>query len=242
MNPILTIDNLSHSYHTKSGETMAIQNLSLKFLPGSFTAIVGPSGCGKTTLLSLLSGQIPPESGRIIIDTTKDARVGYMLQKDNLFQWRTILQNTLLGLEINHIKTKANVDYVLNLLKKYGLYEFRNSRPSELSGGMKQRAALIRTLALRPDILLLDEPFSALDYQTRTNVRQDICSILLREKKTVILVTHDIDEAIEVADDVVILTKRPATVLKTVHIGERDLLSKDRYHNEIKEALHNETG
>jgi NitT/TauT family transport system ATP-binding protein len=225
---ILSLDHIYYSYHDKNGETPVINDLSFEIEPGSFTSIVGPSGCGKSTLLSLLCDLIKPEAGTIYIrppENNPDSRMGYMLQKDNLFEWRSIYKNVMLGLEINNKKTPENIAYVNHLLEQYDLAEFKSARPSQLSGGMRQRAALIRTLALKPDILLLDEPFSALDYQTRLEVREDICNILRSEKKTVILVTHDISEAIAMTDRVLILTSRPAKLLKTINIESRDTLS-----------------
>ena len=183
---------------------------------GTFTAVVGPSGCGKSTILNLISGLIRPESGRVFIEgkslSQSELNIGYMLQKDHLFEWRTVESNVLLGLEIQHkadAKNRARVD---RLLKAYGLSPFKHSRPSQLSGGMRQRAALIRTLALDPALLLLDEPFSALDYQTRLSVSDDIWQIIRREKKTALLVTHDISEAVSMADQVIVLTRRPARI------------------------------
>lgn len=240
MEPILSLNHIYYSYHDKNGEIPVINDLSFLIEPGSFTSIVGPSGCGKSTLLSLLCGLIKPESGTIFIQPSKDSnnsRMGYMLQKDNLFEWRSIYKNVMLGLEINNRKTPENVAYVRHLLKQYDLEEFKSARPSQLSGGMRQRAALIRTLALKPDILLLDEPFSALDYQTRLEVREDICNILRSEKKTVLLVTHDISEAIAMTDRVLILTSRPAKLLKTIDINARDTISSQKYFNEIREVL-----
>ena len=240
MEAILSLDHIYYSYHDKNGETPVINDLSFEIKPGSFTSIVGPSGCGKSTLLSLLCDLIKPEAGTIYIrppENNHDSRMGYMLQKDNLFEWRSIYKNVMLGLEINNKKTPENIAYVNHLLAQYDLAEFKSARPSQLSGGMRQRAALIRTLALKPDILLLDEPFSALDYQTRLEVREDICSILRKEKKTVILVTHDISEAIAMTDRVLILTNRPAKLLKTVDIEARDTLSNQKYFDEIREVL-----
>jgi len=237
---ILSLDHIYYSYHDKNGETPVINDLSFEIEPGSFTSIVGPSGCGKSTLLSLLCDLIKPESGTIYIrppENNPDSRMGYMLQKDNLFEWRSIYKNVMLGLEINNKKTPENIAYVNHLLEQYELAEFKSARPSQLSGGMRQRAALIRTLALKPDILLLDEPFSALDYQTRLEVREDICNILRSEKKTVILVTHDISEAIAMTDRVLILTSRPAKLLKTINIESRDTLSSQKYFDEIREVL-----
>ena len=240
MEAILSLDHIYYSYHDKNGETPVINDLSFEIKPGSFTSIVGPSGCGKSTLLSLLCDLIKPESGTIYIrppENNPDSRMGYMLQKDNLFEWRSIYKNVMLGLEINNKKTPENIAYVNQLLEQYDLAEFKSARPSQLSGGMRQRAALIRTLALKPDILLLDEPFSALDYQTRLEVREDICNILRSEKKTVILVTHDISEAIAMTDRVLILTSRPAKLLKTINIESRDTLSSQKYFDEIREVL-----
>ena len=240
MESILSLDHIYYSYHDKNGETPVINDLSFEIEPGSFTSIVGPSGCGKSTLLSLLCDLIKPEAGTIYIrppENNPDSRMGYMLQKDNLFEWRSIYKNVMLGLEINNKKTPENIAYVNYLLEQYELAEFKSARPSQLSGGMRQRAALIRTLALKPDILLLDEPFSALDYQTRLEVREDICNILRSEKKTVILVTHDISEAIAMTDRVLILTSRPAKLLKTINIESRDTLSSQKYFDEIREVL-----
>lgn len=240
MEAILSLDHIYYSYHDKNVETPVINDLSFEIKPGSFTSIVGPSGCGKSTLLSLLCDLIKPEAGTIYIrppENNHDSRMGYMLQKDNLFEWRSIYKNVMLGLEINNKKTPENIAYVNHLLEQYDLAGFKSARPSQLSGGMRQRAALIRTLALKPDILLLDEPFSALDYQTRLEVREDICSILRKEKKTVILVTHDISEAIAMTDRVLILTNRPAKLLKTVDIEARDTLSNQKYFDEIREVL-----
>ena len=240
MESILSLDHIYYSYHDKNGETPVINDLSFEIEPGSFTSIVGPSGCCKSTLLSLLCDLIKPEAGTIYIrppENNPDSRMGYMLQKDNLFEWRSIYKNVMLGLEINNKKTPENIAYVNHLLEQYELAEFKSARPSQLSGGMRQRAALIRTLALKPDILLLDEPFSALDYQTRLEVREDICNILRSEKKTVILVTHDISEAIAMTDRVLILTSRPAKLLKTINIESRDTLSSQKYFDEIREVL-----
>ena len=222
MKPLLDITDVSLSYHSLSGETPALSHISFQLMPGEFLAIVGPSGCGKSTLLNLICGLIRPEQGQILLDSTPvtsgDCRIGYMLQKDHLLEWRTIYKNVLLGLEIRRELTAEKLAYVDQLLSDYGLDKFRQAHPSELSGGMRQRAALIRTLALKPELLLLDEPFSALDYQTRLNVSDDIGRILRQEKKTAILVTHDISEAISMADRVIILSPRPAIIRKIVPI------------------------
>ena len=189
---------------------------------GEFAAIVGPSGCGKSTLLSLICGLLKPEKGEILLVGKSIAgekeRIGYMLQKDYLFEWRSIYSNVMLGLEIQKKKSEKYTKRVDQMLKDYGLWDFRNVRPSQLSGGMRQRAALIRTLAMEPDLLLLDEPFSALAYQTRLNVCDDIGKIIKKEGKTAILVTHDISEAISMADRVIVLAARPAYVKKKIPI------------------------
>lgn len=222
MKPLLEIRDVSLSYHTTAGETPALSHLTFHLMPGEFLAIVGPSGCGKSTLLNLICGLLTAEEGSVLMNDTPpspgDSRIGYMLQKDHLLEWRTIYQNVILGLEIRGNLTREKLNDIEQMLCTYGLDKFRNAHPSQLSGGMRQRVALIRTLALKPDLLLLDEPFSALDYQTRLNVSDDIGRILKKENKPAILVTHDISEAISMADRVVILTKRPATVARIIPI------------------------
>lgn len=220
MQPILSLQDISYSYHNLKGETPALTHINLQVSEGEFVAVAGPSGCGKSTLLSIIAGLLVPEQGNVLYrglspsDYCQDTvlKIGYMLQKDHLFEWRTIYQNVILGLELNHMVTKENTDYVLKLLKDYGLYAFKDSKPSELSGGMRQRAALIRTMAVHPNLLLLDEPFSALDFQTRLAVSADIASIIRKTGKTAILITHDLSEAITLADRVIVLSKRPAYV------------------------------
>lgn len=234
MNPILELKNISYSYHTLEGETKAIEKLSFSIKEGEFIAIVGPSGCGKSTLLHLIAGLIQPEKGIIRLNQkylqNNPTTIGYMLQKDELLEWRSIYHNVLLGLEIQHMLSPRTKERARELLETYGLSQFADSRPSELSGGMRQRAALIRTLVLEPDVLLLDEPFSALDYQTRLNVSNDIGQIIRSEKKTAILVTHDLSEAISLADRILILTERPASIKQTVDIsfGEHVLTPLER--------------
>lgn len=193
-NKILTIKNLSKSYHDKKGEIKALEDINIDIEEKEFISIVGPSGCGKSTILSILSNLEEKSTGEIKKD--KDLTIGYMLQTDSLFFWRTILDNCLIGLEVTNKLTEENKNYVLQLLKTYGLYEFKDKYPSSLSGGMRQRVALIRTLAIKPDILLLDEPMSALDYQSRLAISNDIYNIIKKEGKTAIMVTHDIAEAI----------------------------------------------
>lgn len=216
---IFEVKNLSFSYHTLSGETKVLNNISFSVKYGEFISIVGPSGCGKSTLLSLLSGMIKPEEGKILFSDSPPPKMGYMLQRDHLLDWRTIYQNTILGLEINKLMTKENLDYVNTLINEYGLSDFKDKKPCELSGGMKQRVALIRTLALKPEILLLDEPFSALDFQTRLIVSKDISDIIRKEHKTAILITHDISEAIRLSDKVIVLSNRPATIKNEMNIA-----------------------
>ncbi len=211
MNSLLEIKDLEKTYCTKEGEVKAIENITLDIKEGEFIAIVGSSGCGKSTLLSILANLESKTKGSIKFNKD-DFTIGYMLQDDSLFDWLTILDNALLGLEIKGKKTKENIIYVKNLLKTYDLDSFKDKYPKELSGGMKQRVALIRTLAIHPDVLLLDEPFSALDYQTRLAVSDDVYKIIKKEKKTVIMVTHDLAEAISLADKVVVLSKRPCRI------------------------------
>lgn len=211
-NKIVELKNVSKIYQAKNGEIEALKDINFDIKEGEFVSIIGPSGCGKSTLLSIISGLETKNKGEIKIN----GKIGYMLQKDNLLEWRTIYKNILLGLEIQKKLTEKNKKYVIDLLKKYGLYEFKNKYPNQLSGGMRQRVALIRTLAIRPKILLLDEAFSALDYQTRLNVTEDIYKILKNENISVLMVTHDISEAISMSDKVVVLSKRPAKV-KTIY-------------------------
>ena len=210
-NDILTIKKLSKIYHTNKSEIPAIKDLNLNIKEGEFVAIVGPSGCGKTTLLSILCSLEEKSQGEIIYTQGKQ-KMGYMLQNDTLFPWLNILDNTLLGLKIEKNITKENIQKETKLLETYDLKDFIKKYPNNLSGGMRQRVALIRTLATNPDILLLDEPFSALDYQTRLAVSDDVWKIIKKEKKTTIMITHDIAEAISMADRIIVLTNRPAKV------------------------------
>ncbi len=216
MENILELRDISHSYHGTEGETIALSHLSFSLNRGDFVSIVGPSGCGKSTILSIISGLIPPEYGEMILH---GSNIGYMLQKDHLLEWRTVYKNIILGLEIQHKTTSETKDHAHQLLQKYGLEGFASAKPSELSGGMRQRVALIRTLILNPDLLLLDEPFSALDYQTRLAVGDDIGQIIRKEGKTAILVTHDLAEAISLADNVIVLSERPAYVKSIVPLS-----------------------
>lgn len=222
MESLLKLSNIKYSYHTLQGEIPAIMDISFEVNPGEFLAIVGPSGCGKSTLLSIIARMLEPEEGTILVHNPNGSlsypKMGYMLQKDHLLPWRTIWENVTLGPEISHSLTKDREEKLLMYLEKYGLLVFKDRKPNELSGGMRQRAALVRTLALDPDVLLLDEPFSALDYQTRLSVSDDIGKIIREEGKTAILVTHDLSEAISLSDRIVVLSKRPATVSKIMEI------------------------
>ena len=211
----MEISHIYMNYHSLNGETEALTDISFIVEEGDFISIVGPSGCGKSTLLNIIAGLIKPSSGKVYIQgkaiSSTSSKIGYMFQRDNLFEWLTVWDNVSLGLKIKHKLTSENKDKLEALLFNYKLMDFRNHFPSELSGGMRQRAALIRTLALNPDVLLLDEPFSALDYQTRLTVSDEIYNIIKEEKKTAIMVTHDISEAISMSKRVLILSKRPAS-------------------------------
>lgn len=220
MKEVLRLENITQKYQANNGEVVAIDNLNFSVHEGEIVSIVGPSGSGKSTLLSIISGLLKPTYGKIILNGNEingiSEHIGYMLQKDYLLEWRNIYKNVILGLEIQKKLNEKSIKYVERLLETYGLSEFRDKYPSQLSGGMRQRAALIRTLATEPDILLLDEAFSALDYQTRMVVTEDVYKILRQEKKTTLLVTHDITEGISMADKILVLTERPAKV-KNIH-------------------------
>ncbi len=202
----IEFNKVNKTFISEKEITNVLKDISFKVNQGEIVAIVGPSGCGKTTLLNLISGLIKPDDGNILIH----GKIGYMFQKDNLFEWRNVYKNITLGLEIN--KKEINKSKIDEILKKYGLYEFKEYYPKQLSGGMRQRVALIRTLILNPDILLLDEPFSSLDYQSKIIVQEDIYKIIKESKKTTLIVTHDISEAIALADYVYVLSKRPSTI------------------------------
>lgn len=248
----LEFKDVNFNYFTKKAEFEALKGLSFSIKQGEFVSIVGPSGCGKTTILSLIAGLLQPTAGEIMLDgkSVENANIGYMFQRDHLFEWRNILKNITIGLEVKDKKLiKENEENINRLLKKYGLYDFKNSHPSELSGGMRQRVALIRTLAVKPKLLLLDEPFSALDYQTRLDVCDDVKNIIKEEKQTAILVTHDISEAISMSDKILILTNRPAKIKKVIELQFHKGLTpfkrrEDKqfapYFNEIWEELSNE--
>lgn len=212
---LLSVENVSVYYHTPQGETEAVRNLSFSVGKGEFVAVVGPSGCGKTTVLSLIMGLNPPSLGEVRFPQGP-CPMGYMLQRDNLLEWRTLEKNAVLGLEVRHKLNEKTRERTIALLRKYGLGDFLSHYPSQLSGGMRQKAALIRTLALDPELLLLDEPFSALDYQTRLTLADEVFSIIHGEKKTALLVTHDIGEAVSMADRVLVFTDRPATLRREI--------------------------
>lgn len=254
MKPILELDHINYSYHTLDGETKALSDISFSLAPGEFTSVVGPSGCGKSTLLSLIAGLMEPEDGRMILNgeplTENSSKIGYMLQHDHLLEWRTVRRNVLLGAEINRVLTPEIKDRADGLLEQYGLSRFANSRPSQLSGGMRQRAALIRTLLLEPELLLLDEPFSALDYQTRLTVSDDIGQIIRRSGKTALLVTHDLSEAVSLSDRVMVMTKRPAHISGIIPVSfslendtplnRRNAPEFKNYFNQIWKELHHD--
>lgn len=216
MKKVLEISNIQKYYHTEKEEVFALKNISFDVEEGEFVSIVGPSGCGKSTILSILSGMDQPSDGNISI--LNGHKIAYMLQEDSLLPFRTVFENCCIGLEIQHQLTEESKQYVLDLLDTYGLHDFIHQYPSNLSGGMRQRVALIRTLAVKPDILLLDEAMSALDYQTRLSIGDDIYRIIKQEGKTAIMVTHDIAEAISMSDRIVVLTNRPSTVKKIYNV------------------------
>ena len=226
MNPIVSLEDVSLRYHSIGGETSAVSHLSLSVQAGEFISIVGPSGCGKSTILSMLAGQLAPSEGSIYIGGT----IGYMLQKDYLLQWRSIRSNALLGLEIQKKLTPENIAYVDTLLTQYGLGDFKNSLPNQLSGGMRQRAALIRTLAVCPDILLLDEPFSALDYLTRVEMQEWLLEQWEHYHKTILFITHDVEEAVFLSKKIFVIQDRPFSSMEMVEVP----LPAHRDRNDLK--------
>lgn len=223
---LINIINLTKNYHTKNQEINAINNISFDINDNEIVSIVGPSGCGKSTLLNLLVGLDSPSNG--IIEKQDDLKIGYMMQNDCLLPHMSVKDNAYLGLKLKHMLTEENKKYVDELLVRYGLNEFRNERPKNLSGGMRQRLALIRTLAIKPDILLLDEPFSKLDYNTRLNISDDVYKIIKELKISAILITHDIKEAANFSNRIIILSKRPATIKETIVLEESDLLPSEK--------------
>lgn len=244
MEKVIEVQKVSLTYHSKQGETLALNNINFDVFKGEFVSIIGPSGCGKTTILSIVAGLLEASSGTVLVNNQvpnpKTSLCGYMFQRDNLLPWRSIEKNVLLGLEVQGKLTKQRKDKALQLLDKYGLKDFKNKRPDQLSGGMRQRVALIRTLALEPSILLLDEPFSALDYQTRLNVCDDVASIIRAEKKTTILVTHDLQEAISMSDRILVLSKRPAHIKAIYALDfDKNLTPLQKRHTPEAEILFN---
>lgn len=230
---MLIVNNLKKNYHTLKDEIKTLHNISFELKENEFISIVGPSGCGKSTILSILAGIIDKSDGIIICDKT----IGYMLQDDLLFEWLTIYDNCLLGLKIQKKLNSENKKYVLDLLEKYGLKDFINMYPSNLSGGMRQRVALIRTLAIKPEILLLDEAFSKLDSQTKKFVIDDIFNILREEKISCIMVTHDISDAITFSDRILILQEKPSIIKKEIITNMTEIPSKRVYEKEYLKLL-----
>lgn len=220
----IILERISKNYHTQTDEILAVKDIDLSIKKGEFISLVGPSGCGKSTILSMISGLFPPSEGKIIINgqevTGPSQKIGYMLQQDYLLKWRTIEENILLGLEIQGRLNEITKKHALYLLDEMGLSSYAKAHPNQLSGGMRQRVALVRTLATNPDILLLDEPFSALDYQTKLKLEDLVVETIRKHQKTTILVTHDLGEAIAMSDRVVILGKNPGHVKKIIPIPD----------------------
>lgn len=226
MNTILNIENLRKIYHTEKEEILAVDNFSLELKKGEIVAIVGPSGCGKSTILNMIGDLISKSEG--IIEFNEKKNISYMLQEDALFPFRTVLKNCLIGLEIKNINSKENIEYVHELLKRYGLEDFINSYPSNLSGGMRQRVALIRTIATHPNLILLDEPFSALDFQSRITLTDDVYKIIKEENISAIMITHNIEEAASMADKVFVLSNRPSIIKNVYETNINDIPSENR--------------
>ncbi len=236
MDEVLKLEHIVKKYQSDNGEVLSVDDVSFNLKQGEFLSIIGPSGCGKSTILSIIAGIEKATHGKVYIDNEEvdglNSKVAYMLQNDNLLEWRNVYKNIILGLEIQNKCKKENLEYVDRLIKTYGLEEFKMSYPSQLSGGMKQRAALIRTLAIKPELLLLDEAFSALDYQTRLQVTNDVREILKKENKSTIMVTHDIPESISMSDRVIVLSSRPGKI-KDIHT-----LDFDGCDNPLKRRAH----
>ena len=236
MEVLVSVENVGKKFHTVNGEIDVVTDMSFKVYEGEFLSIVGPSGCGKTTVLSMIAGLEPPSQGRILLNKQEvsgyDEAVAYMLQRDHLFDWRTIEQNIMLGLQVRKKCTKELRKRAHGLLEKYGLGDFKHYHPRQLSGGMRQKVALIRTLAVDPRLLLLDEPFSSLDYQTRLALSVEISQIIRSENKTAVLVTHDISEAISMSDRVLVLSPRPTAIKSETRIdlGENTSPLERRQH------------
>lgn len=241
MNKLLSLIKINKTFYNDQGENKVLDDISFDINEQEIVALLGPSGCGKSTILNIISALESPSEGELILG----AKLGYMFQKDNLLPWRNIFNNVLLGLEVTKQKNQESTDYAVTLLKKYDLINFKNYYPNELSGGMRQRVSLIRTLVLKPDLLLLDEPFSALDAQTKLTVQNDVFNIIKTEKKSALIVTHDVSEAIALSDKIIILSSRPATIKKVIDIKFNNLSPIERrkdtlftkYYNEICEEL-----
>lgn len=242
---LIQFDNIYKNFYNKNSETKVLNGISFSIKKDEIVALLGPSGCGKSTILNLINELEQPSSGII----KKNCQLGYMFQKDCLMSWRTILKNITIGLEIKKEKTKESLDYANSLIEKYGIKDFISYYPNELSGGMRQRVSLIRTLVLKPDLLLLDEPFSKLDFQTRLLVQDDVYSILKNEKKSALIVTHDIEEAISLASRIIILSNRPCNIKKEIILDfkneeiptiRRKSPKFSRYFEEIYSALKND--
>lgn len=241
MNKLLSLNKINKTFYNDQGENKVLDDISFDINEQEIVALLGPSGCGKSTILNIISALESPSEGELILW----AKLGYMFQKDNLLPWRNIFNNVLLGLEVTKQKNQESTDYAVTLLKKYDLINFKNYYPNELSGGMRQRVSLIRTLVLKPDLLLLDEPFSALDAQTKLTVQNDVFNIIKTEKKSALIVTHDVSEAIALSDKIIILSSRPATIKKVIDIKFNNLSPIERrkdtlftkYYNEICEEL-----
>ncbi|KEK24599.1 ABC transporter ATP-binding protein [Bacillus gaemokensis] len=220
----LQICNVSHCFFAKENARLVLEDINLHVEEGEFVSFLGPSGCGKTTLLSIIAGLLKPIEGIVFLEDEpiikSTSSMGYMLQQDYLFPWKTIEENIMLGLHITKTYGVKTKEHTLQLLQQVGLHEVEKQYPRELSGGMRQRAALVRTLATNPKILLLDEPFSALDYQTKLKLEELVFSLLQTYKKTSLLVTHDIEEAIAMSDRIYLLQAKPGKIAKTFIVPE----------------------
>ena len=236
MNKLLSLNRINKTFYNDQGENKVLDDISFDINEQEIVALLGPSGCGKSTILNIISALESPSEGEIILG----AKLGYMFQKDNLLAWRNIFNNVLLGLEVTKQKNQENIDYAITLLKKYDLINFKNYYPNELSGGMRQRVSLIRTLVLKPDLLLLDEPFSALDAQTKLTVQNDVFNIIKTEKKSALIVTHDVSEAIALSDKIIILSSRPATIKKVIDIKFNNLSPIERRKNILFTEYYNQ--
>ena len=236
MNKLLSLIKINKTFYNDQGENKVLDDISFDINEQEIVALLGPSGCGKSTILNIISALESPSEGELILR----AKLGYMFQKDNLLAWRNIFNNVLLGLEVTKQKNQENIDYAVTLLKKYDLINFKNYYPNELSGGMRQRVSLIRTLVLKPDLLLLDEPFSALDAQTKLTVQNDVFNIIKTEKKSALIVTHDVSEAIALSDKIIILSSRPATIKKVIDIKFNNLSPIERRKNILFTEYYNQ--